>query len=156
MLLTLAVPLLFGAAFGPLVGVLVGLGGVLCLNLIAPFHIFSPYASYAFLREFLISFNSTRYWWSPLLVNSLTGFMAGLSMLGKKRYPTIGSVMRGSILGAIGFFGSIGFILYSRFGLPLLIKSIFNIGILGVANVAVAFALLVVYSIMGRLLDPTR
>ncbi len=153
-LLSLAVPLIFGAAFGPIVGILVGLGGVFCLNLIGLPHIFSLNPDYDFLRDHLISLHIARYWWNPLLVNGLIGFMAGLSMLRKRRYPGIGSATRGTILGALALFGSISFIFYSQFGLSLLIKSLFNIGILGAVNVAVAFALLVVYSIMGRLLDP--
>ncbi len=156
MLLTLAVPLIFGAAFGPIVGLLVGLGGVVCLNLIGFSPIFSTYPDYIFLRDHLISLHDVRFRWDPLLVNGLVGFLAGLSMLRKRRYPGIGSAIRGTILGAIGLFGSIGFIFYRQLGPSTLIRSLFNIGILGIANIAVALAFLVVYSILGRLLDPTR
>ena len=80
--------------------------------------------------------------------------MAGLSMLRKRRFPTIGSVMRGIILGAIGLLGGTGFILYSQLGFSVLLHSLLNLGLLSVANILVAFVLLVVYSIVGRLLDP--
>jgi serine/threonine protein kinase len=153
-LLVLAVPLIFGAAFGPIVGLLVGLGGVFCLNLITPFPILPPGLDYLFVREHLISLHVIRSWWNPLFINGLTGALAGLSMLRKRRFPSIGSATRGTILGALALFGSIGFVFYSQFGLSVLLKSAFNIGIVGIANVVLAFALLVTYSILGRLLDP--
>lgn len=153
-LFTIAIPLIFGAAFGPIVGILVGVGGVLCLSLIGLPYIFSNYADYVFLREHFISMHTTRHWWNPLLVNGLIGFMAGLSILRKRRFPSIGSATRGTILGAIGLLGSIGFILYSQFGPSTLLRSLFNIGFLTITNGVLAFALLAVYSIVGRLLDP--
>jgi serine/threonine protein kinase len=153
-LFTMAIPLIFGVAFGPIVGLLVGLGGVLGLNLIGLPRFISPYVDYAFLREHFISLHTAHYWWNPLLINGLIGFMAGLSMLRKRRFPTIGSVIRGTILGALGLFGGISVILYSQFGLSVFLRSLLNIGLLSSANVLVAFALLVIYSIFGRLLDP--
>lgn len=153
-LLTMAIPLIAGVAFGPIVGLLVGLGGAFCLNLVGSPYLISPYIDYAFLREHFISLHTTRYWWDPLLINGLIGFMAGLSMLKKRRFPTIGSTTRGTILGALGMFGSISVILYSQFDLSIFLHSLFNIGLLSIANVLVAFALLVIYSIIGRLLDP--
>jgi serine/threonine protein kinase len=153
-LFTMAIPLIFGVAFGPIVGLLVGLGGVLGLNLIGLPHFISPYTDYTFLREHFISLHTARYWWNPLLINGLIGFMAGLSMLRKRRFPTIGSATRGTILGAITLFGSISVILYSQFSVSVFLRSLFNIGLLSSANVLVAFALLVIYSVLGRLLDP--
>lgn len=154
-LFTMAIPLIAGVAFGPIVGLLVGLGGVFCLNLIGllPYFIYS-YTDYVVLREHFISLHTIRYWWNPLFINGLIGFMAGLSMLRKRRFPTIGSVTRGTILGTIGLIGSISFILYSQFGFSVFLRSLFNLGILSVPSILVAFALLVVYSIVGRLLDP--
>ncbi|HEY5002369.1 MAG TPA: protein kinase [Ktedonobacteraceae bacterium] len=154
MLFTMAIPLIFGVAFGPIVGLLVGLGGVFCLNLIGLPYFISLYDDYTFLREHFISLHTSRFWWNPLLINGLIGFMAGLSMLRKRRFPTIGSVIRGTILGTIGLFGSISVILYSQFGLSVFLHSLLNIGLLSSANVLVAFALLIIYSILGRLLDP--
>jgi serine/threonine protein kinase len=155
LLFTMAIPLIFGAAFGPVVGLLVGLGGVFCVNLIGLPELFSSYnADYNFLREHLISLHTIHYWWNPLFINGLIGFLAGLSMLRKRRIPSIGSVTRGTVLGAVGLFGGISFILYSQFSRALLLGSVLNIGLLGITNVLVAFALLLVYSIFGRLLDP--
>ena len=154
LLLVLAVPLIFGAAFGPIVGLLVGLGGVFCLNLFPPSFIFSRYVDYLFLREHLISLHVVPSWWNPLFINGLIGTLAGLSMLRKRRFPSIGSATRGTILGALALFGSIGFVFYSQFGLYILLKSAANIGLVGIANVVIAFVFLIIYSIMGRLLDP--
>jgi serine/threonine protein kinase len=154
LLLVLAVPLIFGAAFGPIIGLLVGLGGVFCLNLITPSPILPLEIDYLFVREHLFSLHVIRSWWNPLFINGLIGALAGLSMLRKRRFPNIGSATRGTILGALALFGSIGFVFYNQFGLNVLLRSAFNISIVGIANILLAFALLVIYSILGRLLDP--
>jgi serine/threonine protein kinase len=158
-LFTIAIPLIFGAAFGPIVGLLVGVGGVLCINLIGFLHIISDYPDYDVVRDRFISLYSMRYGWYTLLINGLIGFMAGLSMLSKRRFPSIGSATRGTILGTIGLLGGIGFTLYiqipyTQFGPVTPLRLLFNVALLSIPNILLAFALLVVYSIVGRLLDP--
>lgn len=140
--LILVVPLFFGAAFGPWVGLLVGICGALACGLLYPGQdpFFIPLTAQARVAAD---------WWSFLLVSTVAGLMTGLTMIRKRRYPTIGSVTRASILAIIGLAASIGFLLYRwhdlRFFQP--------IGVVALANVVVAFIILAVYSIMARLID---
>jgi len=140
--LVLAIPLFFGAAFGPWVGLLVGVVGWLCSEYFSPGH--------DLLRLIMFrSFYGVYTWWFPLLLLGLTGFAAGLSMLKKRKYPTISSSIRACVLTAIGLACCIGFILNQANQLRLFPE----MGIVALLNIGIGFVSLVVYSIVVRLID---
>lgn len=137
--LTLAIPLFFGAAFGPWVGLLVGVIGWLCSSFLYP--------SQKLL--FLAMFRGAYTWWLPLLLVGGIGFVAGLSMLKKRKYPTISSSMRACILTAIALACCISFILNQAH----LLRLFPQIGITALLNIGIGFVSLVIYSIVVRLID---
>ena len=137
--LVLAIPLFFGAAFGSWVGLLVGVVGWLCSNSFYPGQ----------KLFFLILFRGAYTWWLPLLLVGGTGFVAGLSLLKKRNYPTISSSLRACILTAIALACCIGFILSQAHELWLFPQ----IGITALLNIGIGFVALVVYSIIVKLID---
>lgn len=138
-LLVLAIPLFFGAAFGPWVGLLVGVLGWLCSGYFYPGH----------ELFFLVLFRGVYMWWIPLLLVGVTGFAAGLSMLKKRKYPTVSSSIRACILTIIALACCIGFILNQANELRLFPL----IGIIVLLNIGIGFVSLVIYSIVVRLID---
>lgn len=137
--LVLAIPLFFGAAFGPWVGLLVGVVGWLCSSFLYPGQ----------KLLFLAMFRGAYTWWLPLLLIGGTGFVAGLSMLKKRRCPTISSSMRACILAAIALACCMSFILNQAHELRLFPQ----IGITALLNIGIGFVSLVIYSIVARLID---
>ncbi|HWS83545.1 MAG TPA: protein kinase [Ktedonobacteraceae bacterium] len=138
----LAIPLFFGAAFGPWVGLLVGVGSWFFGNYFYPGH--------DLLRIIMFrSFYGMYTWWIPPLLLGVTGFAAGLSMLKKRKYPTITSSIRACILTAIGLACCIGFILNQANALGLFLQ----IGTIALLNIGIGFVSLVVYSLVVRLID---
>jgi serine/threonine protein kinase len=144
----LVVPLFFGAAFGPWVGLAVGLGGLFANTVffagedglrVALFGtIFYPYHTVVYV------------WWIPILMYGLSGFVPGLTMLGKRKYPSISSVLRATLLSLILFAAAIGFILYHANAL----RSFPSIGLVLLLNLLIALIFLIVYSVIIRLIDP--
>ncbi|GCE13120.1 serine/threonine protein kinase [Tengunoibacter tsumagoiensis] len=139
--LVVVIPLFFGASFGPWVGLLVGLGGVLCGDLFYPidnhFHLIN-------------TAHKNIDWWAPLLINGIAGLLTGLTKL-RRKYPSVGSVTRAVLLAAIGLAASLGFVLYQLQEL----SSYQFLGLVLLCNLIISFAILVVYSIMIRLVDPS-
>lgn len=140
--LVLAIPLFFGAAFGPWVGLLVGVVGWLCSDLFYPGHDLLHIMMFR-------SFYGVYTWWMPLLLVGVTGFAAGLSMLKKRKYPTISSSIRACILSAIALACCVGFILNQAHELRLFLQ----IGTIALLNIGIGFVSLVVYSIVVRLIN---
>jgi serine/threonine protein kinase len=144
----LVVPLFFGAAFGPWVGLVVGLGGLLTGNLLfngedglrLPLFgtLFYPY------HRILYS------WWIPYVTYALAGFIPGLTMLRKRRYPSLSSVTRAMLLSLLVFAATLAFLLYSINAL----RAFPGIGLILLANLAIALLLLTTYSVIIRLIDP--
>ena len=137
--LVLTIPLFFGAAFGPWVGLLVGVLGWLCSGYVYPGH----------ELLFLVLFRGVYMWWIPLLLVGVTGFAAGLSMLRKRKYPTVSSSIRACILTIIALACCIGFMLNQANELRLFPQ----IAIIALLNIGIGFVSLVVYSIVVRLID---
>jgi hypothetical protein len=140
--LVLAIPLFFGAAFGPWVGLLAGVVGWLCSDLFYPGHDLLHVVMFR-------SFYGVYTWWMPLLLIGVTGFAAGLSTLKKRKYPTISSSIRACILVAIALACCIGFILNQADELRLFPQA----GTIALLNIGIGFVSLVVYSIVVRLID---
>ena len=143
--LVLVVPLFFGGAFGPWVGLCVGFFAAACGSLFySDVHIF-----HATLYPTSIDFFA---WWSPYLYFLVAGFAPGLSMLLKiKKYPTISSAIRATILAIIGLAAVLGGTLYSVNIREL--RRFPHAGIVLLITIAISFVLLIVYSIVGRLID---
>jgi hypothetical protein len=146
LLLPLLVPLFFGAAFGPWVGLAVGLGGLVVGNLF-----FEDGLRIAlFGAVFYPRHPALYFWWIPVLLYSLAGFVPGLTMLGKRKYPSISSVTRAILLALILFAATLGFLLYSVGELRFFPA----VGLVMLVNLAIALVLLIVYSVIVRLIDP--
>ena len=133
---------LLWAAFGPIVGILVAVGGVLGADMLYPL-------DYAAFHPLLSTAHGSN-WWAPLLINGVAGLATGLTMLRKRKYPTVGSSTRAMILAAIGLAISIGFVLYNLSNL----KNFPTLGLIALANIVVCYVILVVYSIVIGLIDP--
>ncbi len=146
--LLLVIPIFFGASFGIIVGVIVGVVGAFIETRL------SNSLISARLLELL-----------PLggvLLFGGTGLLAGLSKFRKHVVPTLGSSFRACFLAAIGLFVFFGLPLYRAFKYdPLLFRTAAGIhtaehlGLTLVINVFVSFILLVIYSALGALIDPS-
>jgi serine/threonine protein kinase len=139
----LLVPLFFGGAFGPWVGLCVGFAAALCGSLF--------YSDVRIFHETLYPGSLGFFeWWNPYLYFLVAGFAPGLSMLLKiKKYPTISSVIRATILSIIGMAAVLGLTLYNAHEL----RRFPHAGITLLVTIAISFVLLIVYSIVGRLID---
>ncbi|GHO84984.1 serine/threonine-protein kinase [Dictyobacter formicarum] len=142
----LVLPLFFGAAFGPIVGILVGAGGAMIADFM--------YRGNDTLTATL--FHNANFgpqyhaWWFPVAFYGITGLLTGLTMLRRRKFPSIGSSIRASLLAVIGLAAVISFILYNAKEWRLFPE----IGLIVLINIAISLIILVVYSIMGRLIDP--
>jgi serine/threonine protein kinase len=138
----LAVPLFFGGAFGPWVGLLVGGGGALLSTLFYPSHD-------ALFETMFSTVNTPRLWWVPVVLYTLVGVAAGLSNFRKRRFPTISSAISACLLSVFVLAGSLAYILVranegGRFP---------QIGLIALLGVAVGGVILIVYSVFVRLID---
>ncbi|GER92095.1 hypothetical protein KDW_62570 [Dictyobacter vulcani] len=104
----LLIPLFFGAAFGPIVGILVGAGGAL----IADFMYRSNDSLTASLFRYT-RFPQLHAWWFLLVFYGFAGLLTGLSMLRRRKFPSIGSSLRATMLAVIGMAAALGYILFS-------------------------------------------
>jgi Serine/threonine protein kinase len=144
--IVLVIPLFFGGAFGPLAGGIVGAGGALLASMfyqnVEPYRLLFPVGDY---------YNGLS-WWQPWLFYGLAGVATGLAMLGRRRLPSIGSCIRSALLAIIILGGFVAFIAFSaypsKYHAPVLLSS----GIVILVNVIIAFAVLVVYSIIAHLI----
>ncbi|GCE20726.1 protein kinase domain-containing protein [Dictyobacter kobayashii] len=142
----LVLPLFFGAAFGPIVGILVGAGGAMVADFM--------YRGNDSLTTTL--FHNANFgpqyhaWWFPLAFYGVAGLITGLTMLRRRKFPSIGSSIRASLLAVIALAAIVGFILYNAKELRLFPE----LGLIVLINIAISLIILVVYSIMGRLIDP--
>jgi serine/threonine protein kinase len=141
----LVVPLFFGGAFGPIVGAVVGIGGALLAGLLYP-----NIEPYRFLFPVFNQHNLT--WIQPWVMYGLAGAASGLTMLGRRRFPSIGSAIRSALLSLIVLGIFTGFALYSSYKLRF--QAIFLTGgLVLLVDIALALVVLIVYSIFARLID---
>ncbi|GCE28265.1 hypothetical protein KDA_37490 [Dictyobacter alpinus] len=143
--MVLVLPLFFGAAFGPIVGILVGVGGALVADFM-----YRGNDSLVNALTHTASFAPLHNWWFPLAFYGFAGLLTGLSMLRPRKFPSIGSSIRASLLAVIAMAAALGYILYSAKALRLFPE----LGIIILANIIVSLIILLIYSIMGRLIDP--
>ncbi|GLV60010.1 hypothetical protein KDH_68330 [Dictyobacter sp. S3.2.2.5] len=142
----LVLPLFFGASFGPIVGILVGAGGAMVADFM--------YRGNDTLTNTLfhnVNFGPQYHaWWFPMAFYGIAGLIAGLSMLRRRKFPSIGSSIRACLLAAIAMAAVVGFIIYNARGWRLFPE----IGLIVLINIVISLVILIVYSIMGRLIDP--
>jgi serine/threonine protein kinase len=146
--LLLVIPIFFGASFGIIVGVIVGVVGALIeMNL-----------SNSLISARLLALLPL----GGILLFGGTGLLAGLSKFRRHVVPTLGSSFRACFLAAIGLLVFFGWPLYRAFRIdPLLFQRVSGIhtaehlGLTLVINVFVSFVLLVIYSALGALIDPS-
>lgn len=143
--IVLVIPLFFGGAFGPIVGGIVGAGGALLASMfyqnMEPYRLLFPASAYYHGLS----------WWQPWLFYGLAGVATGLAMLGRRRLPSIGSCIRSALLALIILSGFVGFIMFSAY--PSRYYALFLAsGIVILVNVIIAFAVLVIYSIVAHLI----
>jgi hypothetical protein len=141
----LVVPLFFGGAFGPLVGAIVGLVGTLLAGILFP-----SIEPYRFLFPLFNRHELT--WMQPWVLYGLAGAASGLTMLGRRRFPSIGSAIRSALLSVIvlGIFD--GFVMYNYYKGHILAEFLVS-GTVLLINIAIALIILLVYSIFARLID---
>ncbi|GCE46394.1 serine/threonine protein kinase [Thermosporothrix hazakensis] len=141
-----AIPLFFGAAFGPGAGIFVGIVGAFLSPLFG--------GGMGALQAVMVNYGSvvSTNWWVPLLYYGLAGAAGDLSVLLKpRRYPSLGSSFRACLLAIILFAVSLGVTLYQAQEIMIFPQ----IGLILLENVGFAFIALAIYSIAARLIDPS-
>ena len=141
--IVLVLPLFFGGAFGLIPGVIVGLVGDMFARLL--YGQGDPITATLFPNS---SFNGYHAWWFPLAFYGVAGLATGLAMLGRRKFPSIGSSIRSTILAIIIFAVIIGLVLFNTKEVSLFT----SIGLIILANIAISFIMLIIYSIIGRLI----
>lgn len=140
----LVLPLFFGGAFGLLSGIIVGVIGDMLAGLL--YSSADPITATLFQNHLFSSYHT---WWFPLAFYGIAGAATGLARLGRRKFPSIGSSIRSAILAIIALAIVIGLVLYNTQEFRLFP----TIGLIVLANIAISFILLIVYSIVGRLIQ---
>jgi serine/threonine protein kinase len=140
----LVLPLFFGGAFGLLPGIIVGVVGDMFAGLL--YASSDPITTTLFQNHLFSSYHT---WWFPMAFYGIAGLATGLSMLGPRKFPSIGTAIRSIILAIIALAIVIGFVLYSTREFHLFL----TISLIVLANIAISLILLIVYSIVGRLIN---
>lgn len=94
-------------------------------------------------------FSSYHTWWFPMAFYGIAGAATGLSMLGYRKFPSIGTSIRSMLLAIIALAIVIGMVLYNTQEFSLFP----SIGLIVLENIAISFVILIVYSIVGRLIN---
>ncbi len=145
--LVLVIPLFFGGAFGPWVGLVVGgIGGLLCSQVF--------YAGHDALHLTLFTGASdARYvWWISPLIYVVAALATGLPMLIKlRRYPSIGTSIRSVIMAVVGLCIVCGYVLFRLQEF----RHFFTTELIALITILVAAIVLVIYSVVARIVDPT-
>jgi serine/threonine protein kinase len=133
----LIISIFFGASFGPVVGIIIGIAGFLIHGSSNMGNSSSSYTTYAL--------------WFPWLISAASGVIPGLAVIFRKKiYPSIGSAIRSCILAALGLGIMYGIYFYQAGGLSSF--PIFGMDIL--ADIVVAGIFILIYAIAGRMVDP--
>lgn len=114
----LIIPLLFGALYGPWVGLLTGGIGFLIGDYLANtwFSVLRWDNGYFFYGSSILNFRDLIGWngLPGYIANALIGFAAGLSLLStRRRFNTLYALASLGVIGAIGVASGIGIIVYS-------------------------------------------
>ena len=146
--LLLVIPIFFGASFGIVVGVIVGvLGALIEVKL-----------SGTLISARLLALLPL----GGVMLFGGTALLAGLSKFRRHIFPTVGSSFRACFLAALGLLVFFGLPLYRAFTYnPYLfrtaagIHSAEHLGLTLVINVFVSFILLLIYSAIGAIINPS-
>ncbi|GCF11502.1 serine/threonine-protein kinase [Dictyobacter arantiisoli] len=141
----LVVPLFFGGAFGLLPGLIVGVVGELLSSAFYPGN--NTLTATLFHGGAFYNYHT---WWFPLAFYGIAGLATGLSRLRPRKFPSIGSSIRATILAIIVLAIEVGYVLYNT----RLLRIFPTVGLDVLANIVICFIALIVYSIVGRLIDP--
>jgi serine/threonine protein kinase len=142
--IVLVLPLFFGGAFGLLPGIIVGVVGDMFAGLL--YSGSDPITTTIFQNNLFSSYHT---WWFPMAFYGIAGAATGLSMLGYRKFPSIGTSIRSMLLAIIALAIVIGMVLYNTQEFSLFP----SIGLIVLENIAISFVILIVYSIVGRLIN---
>ena len=138
----LVVPFFFAAAFGPWVGLIVAISAYLVGSLFYPGH--DPLHNTIFSTV-----KGLDEWWVTPLSYLIIAMAAGLSMLRRRRFPSINSSIRALLLTVIAL-ACYGVYLFYQHNLW---KHIVTVGFPTLITVGIGFIALIIYSVIGRLID---
>jgi serine/threonine protein kinase len=145
---SLVIPLFFGGAFGPIAGILVGVIGALLAS--AFYHTGIPFAT-------IVGGNHTGL---TIAFYGLAGLATGLSIIGRRRLPSIGSAIRATFLAVLVVGIMAGYLAYTIYGASRTYTDYFlrrlalPLGMSLLGDIIIAFIVLLVYSICARLINP--